>query len=598
MSSQKYAITPYSIETLLNWVQAGEIAIPEIQRPFVWDTSKVRDLLDSLLKGYPVGYLITWQNPSVRLRDGTSAAGKRILIDGQQRMTALTAAVLGHEIVTKDYQRARIRIAYHPLEARFEVLNSILAKNAAWFPDIADLFDQKTSRYETVNKYCANNPEATPDEVHRSLERLFMIKSNQIGVIGLDSSLDIATVTEIFIRVNSMGVELNEADFAMSRIAVNMRYGGHKLRKAIDYFDHLSRKPEAFGAIQRNDTEFAATDYFSALAWLKDENDDLYDPTFVDILRVAFTSQFKRGRLADLVALLSGRNFDTRQHEEDIVEDTFTRLSAGVLRFMNETNFKRLIMIIKSAGFVSPSMITSKNALNFAYILLLHLRDERAPYDVVDRCVRRWFVMSILTERYSGSPESTFSQDIEQIKRHGVEPYLNSLTDGLLSESFWGVTLPQRLETTAINSPFFQVYKAAQIKTNDRGFLSRDISIRELIENRSDVHHVFPKDYLKKHGRSKTEYNQIANYVIAESPINIQIGNREPAIYFGQLREQVSGGSRHYGNITSPDELDANLEMNCIPEGIETMTEADYPRFLALRRRLMAAKIKRFFELL
>lgn len=140
MPTQRYSVTPHPIETILTWVKSGEIAIPEIQRPFVWDASKVRNLLDSLYQGYPVGYLITWRNPTVKLKDGTLSAGKRILIDGQQRVTALMAALLGREVLTKDYETVRIRIAFHPREERFEVSNPAIRKDVAWLPDIAEVF--------------------------------------------------------------------------------------------------------------------------------------------------------------------------------------------------------------------------------------------------------------------------------------------------------------------------------------------------------------------------------------------------------------------------------------------------------------------------
>ena len=114
MATQRYSVTPHAIETLLTWVKTKEIAIPEIQRPFVWEATKVRNLLDSLYQGYPVGYLIAWRNPTVKLKDGTPSAGKRILIDGQQRVTALRAALLGEEVLNKDYETVRITIAFHP----------------------------------------------------------------------------------------------------------------------------------------------------------------------------------------------------------------------------------------------------------------------------------------------------------------------------------------------------------------------------------------------------------------------------------------------------------------------------------------------------
>jgi hypothetical protein len=315
MPTQRYSVTQPPIDTLFTWIRDGEIAIPEIQRPFVWSAVQVRNLLDSLFRGYPVGYLIAWRNPDVKLKDGTSSSGKRILIDGQQRATALMAALLGREVVDKDYQKVRIRIAFHPMEQKFEVSNPAIAKDTLWIPDIAVLFDAHTSLFALVNAYCERNPNTSKDEIFRCIELLRGITSNQIGLIELASDLDIETVTEIFIRVNSEGVALSQADFAMSKIAVNETYDGNMLRKAIDYFCHVAVAPEFFSVIQK-DREFVQSEFFPKMAWLRHESDDLYDPAYTDMLRVAFTSEFRRGRLEDLVALLSGRNFETRQYEE------------------------------------------------------------------------------------------------------------------------------------------------------------------------------------------------------------------------------------------------------------------------------------------
>jgi hypothetical protein len=598
MSTQQYSVTQHPISTLLTWINSGEIAIPEIQRPFVWSSIQIRDLLDSLLKGYPVGYLIAWHNPTVKLKDGTPAAGKRILIDGQQRVTALMAALLGYEVVNKDYKRIRIRIAYHPQEYRFEVSNPAIEKDRLWISDIAAVFDSQARLFEMVNDYCERNHETEQQAIFQSLESLKMISANQIGFIELDPLLNIDEVTKIFIRVNSAGVSLSQADFAMSKIAVNEIYGGAILRKAIDYFCHLSTAPEFYSMIKQNDPAFASTDYFSKMSWLKDESDDLYDPSYTDMLRVAFTSEFRRGRLQDLVALLSGRNFETRQYEEEIVEDTFTRLSDGVMSFLNEVNYKQLIMIIRSAGFVDSSMIGSQNTLNVAYMIYLTLRSQKLPSGDIERYVRRWFVMSILTGRYSSSPESTIDLDIRQIDTNGIYSYADTVISGELSEAFWNTTLPQAMDTSVASSPYFRVFQAAQVKLNDLGFLSRDISVGDLIEIKSDVHHIFPKDFLKKNGLSKGQYNQIANYAVTQSEINLAISNKEPAIYFNEVYDQSNGGKKRYGNITNPDELRENLWMNCIPDGIERMTIDDYSAFLAERRRLMALRIKEYFEML
>ena len=169
MSNQRYSVTPHPIETLLTWVKSGEIAIPEIQRPFVWEATKVRNLLDSLYQGYPVGYLIAWRNPTVKLKDGTSSAGKRILIDGQQRVTALMAAQLGREVLTKDYETLRIRIAFHPQEQRFEVANPAIRKDGAWIEDIADVFAPHASVTELTDTYCEKNSGTDRKKISRVL---------------------------------------------------------------------------------------------------------------------------------------------------------------------------------------------------------------------------------------------------------------------------------------------------------------------------------------------------------------------------------------------------------------------------------------------
>ena len=130
---------------------------------------------------------------------------------------------------------------------------------------------------------------------------------------------------------------------------------------------------------------------------------------------------------------------------------------------------------------------------------------------------------------------------------------------------------------------------------NDKGFLSRDITVQDLITHRGDVHHIFPKDYLKRRGLPRGRYNQIANYVIMQSEINITIGNKAPSDYFQELWDQCNGGGLKYGGITEKNELAENLSMNCIPNGMENKTIEHYDDFLQERRNLMALKIKKYY---
>lgn len=595
MKTQKYSVNQHLIETVLSWVKSGEIAIPEIQRPFVWDSSKVRDLMDSLYQGYPIGYLIAWKNPNVRLKDGHSAEGKKILIDGQQRVTALTAAILGQNIINKEYKRTRIKISFHPIEERFEVFNTAIEKDSKWLTDISVIFNPSTNLFTLVNDYCSKNTDISQELIFNRFDLLKKLITKQIGLIELDSDLDIEVVTEIFIRINSQGVVLSQADFAMSKIASNELYNGSMIRKCIDYFCHMAVAPEFYNIIAEIDKDFAESDYFKKMSWLKNENDDIYDPSYTDLLRVAFTSEFNRGKLSDLVSLLSGRNFETRTFEESIAKESFEKLEKGIIRFINETNFKRFLMIIRSAGFISPSLIRSQNALNFAYIVYLKLRDLNYNQAEIETYVRKWFVMSVLTGRYSGSAESIIDYDLKNISSQPFNVYLSNIEAAELSEAFWDFSLVQSLDTSVSSSPFFNVYLASQVRMGDKGFLSKDITVQDLITHMGDIHHVFPKDYLKRNGLKRGEYNQIANYVYMQSEINIKIGSKSPKDYFADILKQCEGGKLKYGAIDSTQKLEENLKQNCIPVSVYEMSFNSYQDFLEQRRKLIARKIRDYY---
>lgn len=598
MSQAKYSVNQHPISIVLAWIAQGEIAIPEIQRPFVWSKTQVRDLMDSLLRGFPVGYLIAWKNPNVKLKDGSTSEGKRILIDGQQRVTALMTAVSGMKVLDKDYKTTRVRIAYHPIDQRFEVFNEAIAKDSTWLNDIAEAFSPSFKTHKFVVQYCAANPGADEDKVFEGMDLLTSITTNQLGLIELDGSLDIETVTEIFIRINGKGAVLSQADFAMSKIASSEAYGGDKIRKTIDYFCHLAIAPEFYDTIIDNDPDFCASERFQRMKWLRQENDNLYDPDYTDMLRVAFTSQFGRGKLQDLVALLSGRNFETRSYEESIAEESFAKLQAGLDAFMNEYHFKGFIMIIRSTGFILPNLIGSGSALNFAYILYLHLRSEKANATVIETAVRRWFVMSILTRRYSSNPETAFDFDMRRIHERGVVEHLESIEQASLGEAFWEFGLVQNLDTSVASSPFFKLFLAAQIKAKDKAFLSRDITVTDIVLNRGDLHHIFPQNFLKKNGFPRGRYNQIANFAVTQTETNIKIRDREPKVYFNDVVKQTNGGELNYGAINAADELAANLAANCIPEDLHEMGLDRYDEFLNARRKLIAAKLKGYYQTL
>lgn len=591
-----YKVTQSAVTQLLEDVRREHIAIPELQRPFVWDSVKVRDLMDSLYKGYPVGYLITWQSIGAHLKGGQVAAHQQILIDGQQRITALRAAVAGLKVVNKRYKSVRITIAFNPVTEEFATLTPVITKKAEWISDISELFNA-TSTYGFVKAYFEANPQVDHMAVEANIARLEAIKNAQIGIISLNDDLDVETVSEIFIRINSKGVPLSSADFAMSKIAT---YGqrGRNIRKLIDYFCHLAVAPHAYADIQENDAEFAATSYLKAIAWLKDDADDLYDPSYGDVIRVAGLLGFSRGKASSIVSELSGRDPETRKVDEARIPVAYDILESALLAIVKKYNFENFLMIIKSAGFIAADMIGSKNALNFAYALYLRLRtDDALSEGDRKRIVRRWFVMSMLTGRHSGSFESTWEQDIRRIRTLGAAAYLKQIEESELTDGFWKVALPASLETTSTASPFFQTFLAAQVATGARGFLSKSITVAAMHQQSGDIHHIVPKDYLRKNGfPDRADYNQVANFALTETPINISIGNKPPVQYMAEVAAQIESGQLTLGEITSVSDLERNLEENAVPANLATVTAGSYPEFLAERRRLIAGLIRTYFD--
>lgn len=593
----KFEVNNVSVSTLLGYVKDGTIAIPEIQRPFVWDTTQVRDLIDSLYREYPVGYIITWKSPDVKLKDGTSSEGKQILIDGQQRVTALTAALLGQEVLDDNYKKRKIKIAFNIQTEEFQTNNPAIEKQEEWISDISEFMRDDFNTFDFISEY-SKKFGMDANIVSNRVTKLRSIKNVSIGRIELGSALDIDVVTEIFVRINSKGVVLSQADFAMSKISVNEEYNGNDIRKAIDYFCHFAKTPVDFDNIKENDKDFSSKDIFNKITWIKDNNDDLYLPSYVDVLRVAFTYKFKRGKLQDLVSLLSGRDFETREYREDVVAESYSKLYDGVRQFVNQSNFERYVMILKSAGIIDGDLVRSQNVLNFGYILYLLLREKNVSPDKIETLVRRWVIMSIITQRYTSSPESQFDLDIRRLNEsEDIIKYINDEEERRLGDTFWDNILVENFNTSVASSPYWKTFIIAQIKLNNRAFLSKNIDVRTLIEGRGDVHHIFPKDYLQKNGKdNRSIYNQIANFAMLQTEVNIQIGKKAPNDYMKSIIDQCNGQENKYGAINSLDDLYKNMEENCIPRSFIDMTIDNYEDFLKERRKLMAQKLKQYYE--
>lgn len=604
MLVEKYNPNSLSVSAILGLIASGDIAIPEIQRPFVWKKTQVRDLLDSLYKGYPTGYLIIWKNPNVRLKDGKISAGKKILIDGQQRVTALMTAIAGIPVVNAEYKKGRIKIAFNPFEALsedkdaeiFAVQDQSHLKSTKWIPDIAEIFKNDFSVFSFINKYCTVNPEMEPETLDKIITNLRSIGNRMIGVIELSENLNIDVVTDIFIRINSKGTALSQGDFVMSKIAADEDFGGNTLRKAIDYFAHLCVEPSFYDYIKENDTEFAASEYLSKLEWLKNDKESVYDPECDDILRVAFMHMYPRAKLADLVSLLSGRDFETREYRIEITKDTYSKLRQGVLNVINKNNFTQFMLAIRGAGFISSKLVNSYMALDFVYALYLRLTiSKEVSVSEIKRIVQKWYVLSVLTGRYSSSPESAFYRDIKKINDDGVVKTLADIEAAVLSENFWNVRVVQDLAYSSTINPTYLVYLAAQVAGNDLSLLSNNITVKDLIEISGDTHHIFPKEYLKSNHFNRNLYNQDANYAYLDTQVNKSIGKKAPCEYFQEALAQCDTKEITCGSITDLNVLKDNLATNCIPFEVCQMDYTNYEEFLEKRRKLMAQKIRDYY---
>lgn len=601
MIGEKFTLLQYSVSGILGLIETEQFVIPEIQRPFVWKRSQVRDLIDSLYNGYPTGYIITWKNPDVKTKDGGKSNGKHVLIDGQQRITALMAAISGKEVLDEDFNLDRIKIAFNPLATddskRFAVQDASHLKDKRWIPDISVVFSTDFRQRAFENEYAKANPDVDLDELSEILGKLKGIANRQIGVIELDHSLEIDEVTEIFIRINSKGTALSQSDFVMSKMAADVEHGGNTLRKTVDYFCHLAAKPEFYSHMVL-DKEFQLSQYAGKIKWLAKDYDDIYDPDYGDMLRVSFMHQFRRGKLADLVSLLSGRDFETKEYREDIIESSYNKLDKGIQNFINEYNFNQFIMAIKGAGFISNKLLNSAMTLDFAYTLYLMLLDDPTiPNAQIKRYVQRWFVMSILTSRYIGSPETVMERDMRAIAEKGFINYLNEVEASALSDNFWRITLPQNLETSSVNSPAFNTFIAAQINLNCNSMLMNGTKVADLVTISGDVHHIFPRAYLKSNGvDNKTKYNQVANYIYLDTQVNKAIRDDAPCTYFKKAKTQCETKQISLGNISDEDLLKNNLDENCIPANIFNWNVSDYDEFLQERRKLMAAIIEKYYK--
>lgn len=583
---RKYSVDNVKVEDLLAWINQGRVGLPEMQRPFVWSSTKVRDLIDSLYNGYPIGYIVTWLNPAAKLKNDSDSNNKEIIIDGQQRLTALKAALNGDEVIDKHYKRERIKISFKPSEEIFATRNVATEKDPRWIDNISLIFQPGYNSWKFVDEN-ADRLGMKKSGLGNVLQKVKDISQCEIGNISLSDELSIDAVTNIFNRINSKGVTLSSADLAMSRLSADHSHNGNNIRKQIDYFVQLFNDPTLLTNIEDVDPEFINSKYFDRIKWIVFDKTRIYVPNYSDILHVILAFTYKRGKLTDLVSLISGRNFQTRDFSEQAMDENYQKLLQGASQVFSKLNFQRFTMILRDLGMRNSGKLglVGYGTLNFAYILYLYLQCElHLSKDKIDSLVKRWVVMSALTGRYSGSSESAIERDIKAISQSG-DPVatMKTILGRELTDNFWSITLPEALQRQTTQTSSWRIFQMSQVYSGDRAWLAKDTRAETVMEEEGNIHHIFPRAYLRANNFSKAEINQIANYVWLTRPRNLNIGDRAPKDYL------------HDSQISQFLNEQNNAE-NAIPADLPNYDFHNYHHFLEQRRQLMAEKIHHYYD--
>ena len=596
MRADNYKITQYSVSSILGYVENSQIAIPEIQRPFVWKGEEVRALIDSLYEGYPIGYLIVWQNSQVRVRNFGKGGTKKILIDGQQRVTALMAALLGKEVLDEQYQSHRIRIAFNPLagkgEERFAVCDTKHEEDSRWIPDISIFFRRDFSFRQFEKEYKEANPDEDFTLLEESVDTLKEIVKHQVGVIELSFLLDIDVVSEIFIRINLQGKPLNQEDFVMSKISVNEQYGGDYIRNCIDYFCHFLREPSFYQVLQQNETEFFNSEYGKALTWCQNEEQSLYIPSYADVLKVVLISYFGKTRIGDLVHLLSGRDgekkiFSKKEISKKVSEEAFEKLGAGVKAFVCEENFQGFQKALKKAGYSCSRLLYSQSVLNYCYAMYLLMYRQGIGEKERESLLSKWITMAMITGHYQSGGESTVQKDYANAQEEGFASYLAQIEELKLTDEFYNNILSEKFTSTTARTAPFLAYVATQCARGVHSLYS-DVTIEELYKNKTESYQILPKAYLAKCGYKTREiYGQVANLTYISKETKDIIRKKSPVDYKEDLEKAIG-----------IEKIRTSLKENGLAETIFTANETDVIQILDDRRRQMALEIRDFYKTL
>lgn len=578
-----YRDTGYVLTNLIEDIRSGRIALPDIQRPFVWSSAKARDLFDSMYRGYPIGTLMLWETGAeVGTRQiGMSEAERSpqlLIVDGQQRLTSLFAVLTGSTVLTKRFEEKRIRIAFRPEDELFEVTDAAIERDPDFIPDITALWED--GYRATVRRFLRRLEEVRgepfEDEAEDALEerinRVHDLRDFRFQVVELGASADEEQVAEIFVRINSEGVKLNQADFILTLMSVHWEKG----RRELEAFSRAAVDPKVTGTSPKN---------------------PFIEPSPDQMLRVAVALGFRRARLQHVYSLLRGKDLETGQVSDERRAAQFATMATAHEQVLDLGNWHEFLKAIQNAGFRSRKMISSENALLYSYALWLigraHFGLDRHELRSV---IARWFFMAHTTGRYTSSPESQLEADLGRVSDLPVGDgaafvaELDRIVRSNFTTDYWEITLPNRLDTSSFRSPVLFAYFAA-LQLLDAEALFSDVRLRALLDptvsapRSVERHHLFPKKHLATLGITGTrQANAIANMAYLDWSENASISATAPIDYWPVMSARLD-----------PQRLQRQQHLHALPVGWEQL---DYSTFLERRRSLIAKVVREGFATL
>ncbi len=588
MGKELFDNIPSKVADLLSDVKNGRIGLPDLQRPFVWKDNKVRELLDSMMKGYPIGYIMLWESPADY--ENTGYIGKNnkmykrpddLVIDGQQRLTALLAAMYGVTIKDKNYKERKIRISFNPLTREFAVWTQAYERNPEWISEISSVFaadqEHNISKFrkayiKTANEGRVKNdqPELTEDEediIEENINDLLNLGIYSLPTLKINAKADEEDVADIFVRVNSGGQNLTEKNFIETLIAVY----DNDVHDKINKFCAESRIPN-------NGTSF---------------NQILQvDPSH--LIRMAVGVGFRRARLRYAYMLLRGKNLKTGEITQDVREENLRIFKESLDIVTNLNNWHAFMNLFASAGYLKGGFVASTNAVVFSYVLyLIGKYDYKVSSVELQKIIRKWIFMSTITGFYTGSTETEVEKQFADLRdvqsADEFVAYLDSVIANRFTDDYFTYSLPTELNSSSATSPAWYGYIAAINVLGTPMLFSTALLSQYFVlgtsgdKNSVDKHHIFPKHYLEKIGYDNDrDRNQIANFTYLDYVTNIDISDAPPAEYVGRYREKL--GEEGYKLACA---------QNALPENFEQLS---YPEFLSQRRLLMAQIVKKAYK--